>query len=232
MRLEHFFQWNVMKKLTGLKEQDFQTQALVRQIAREHREHSFLMTEFEKMNFTIFDIETTGFNPFKGDVTLSIGAVKIQKMEITKEKFHTFIQHEDEIPEVVKQLTGITHEDLKGGASRAEAWRSFMEFSKSTVLVAHHAKHEEQFMKQEIWRMFRQMIHPYVLDTAWLTSKLIGLTYNFTLEECCNHFGINIEKRHHALYDATATAELLLAMLEHLMNKSIYTLEDCYIHLS
>ncbi|MEQ6376839.1 exonuclease domain-containing protein [Bacillaceae bacterium S4-13-58] len=232
MRLDDFFQWNVLKKLTGLKEQDFQTQALLRQMEREQREHNFLVTPFEKIDFTIFDIETTGFNPFKGDVTLSIGAVKIQQMEITKEQFHTFIQYEEEIPEVAKKITGITEEDLKGGVTRSEAWRSFMEFAKSTVFVAHHAKHEKQFMRQEVWREFRQMVQPYVLDTAWLAGKLMGVNDNFALDHCCNHFEIQIEKRHHALWDATATAELLLAMIHQLRENKIESIHECYLHLT
>jgi len=56
--------------------------------------------------FVIFDIETTGLNKQKDDIT-EIGAVMIRNKQIIKQ-YSTFVKPTKKIPEIVIELTGIT----------------------------------------------------------------------------------------------------------------------------
>ena len=75
-----------------------------------------------ELNVVVFDIETTGFSPEKGDGILSIGATKMYGTTILEEdNFYSLVRYEKEIPEHIVQLTGITNEQVLEAKERKYA---------------------------------------------------------------------------------------------------------------
>ena len=63
-------------------------------------------------SYVVFDIETTGFHPFKNKI-IEIGAVKVENGVIT-DKFSTFVNPKVPIPFQITQLTSITDQMVMG----------------------------------------------------------------------------------------------------------------------
>ena len=67
--------------------------------------------DLETAQYVVFDIETTGFDPFS-DKIIEIGAVKIKENKII-EKFSHFVNPERKIPKEITELTTITDDMVK-----------------------------------------------------------------------------------------------------------------------
>ena len=70
--------------------------------------------------YIALDLETTGLSATK-DRILEIGAVMVENGEVTG-TYETFVDNGVEIPERIRELTGIT-EDMVGGKPGDEAGR-------------------------------------------------------------------------------------------------------------
>ena len=73
--------------------------------------------------YVAVDLETTGLNPAR-DRILEIGAVKIRDGQEAGQ-FQMLINPRMEIPERIRELTGITDEMVKGQPSAGEAMEAF-----------------------------------------------------------------------------------------------------------
>ncbi len=70
----------------------------LRQIQRELKKEDVLDIDLAELPFVIFDLETSGFYPDKGDRILSIGAVKMKGSEILNEEtFYSTIKCESRL---------------------------------------------------------------------------------------------------------------------------------------
>lgn len=207
--------------------------AYMRRLQKALKQNDYLRTPFEELPMVVFDIETTGFHPQKGDSILSIGAIKIKGDTIMYEDtFHSFIHHDQAPPEAITELTGITIEDLNSAPSGEDVLHDFLKFIGNSPLVAHHAKHETMFMQHFAWKLYKTRFDHRILDTSFLTSLIPDLCHRISLEECCNYFGIDLANRHHALHDAVMTAELWTESLKLVQQQGYTCLRDVYAHIA
>lgn len=207
--------------------------AFVRQLQREAKKEDVLATPFSELKLVVFDLETTGFYPHKGDQILSIGAVKIQGEKVLEdETFYSLVYNEKGLSDEVADLTGITQNELLDAPPIDKVLTDFFQFVKSDPLVAHHANHERSFMQHVTWSVLKTRFEHRVIDTSFLT-KIIEPNLNlYTLDEWCDYFGIMIEQRHHALEDALATAKLWVDSVRSVQKKGFQHLKDVYVHLA
>ncbi len=207
--------------------------AFVRQLQREAKKEDVLATPFSELKLVVFDLETTGFYPHKGDQILSIGAVKIQGEKVLEdETFYSLVYNEKGLSDEVAALTGITQNELLDAPPIDKVLTDFFQFVKSDPLVAHHANHERSFMQHVTWSVLKTRFEHRVIDTSFLT-KIIEPNLNlYTLDEWCDYFGIMIEQRHHALEDALATAKLWVDSVRSVQKKGFQHLKDVYVHLA
>lgn len=209
--------------------QNKEQMAYMRQLQREIKQKDVLHIPFDRLDLVVFDIETTGFYPYQGDEMISIGAVKIIHGEIREEEtFYSLVHTEIEISPEIETLTGINNDQLLDAPSLPEVIGQFLHFSKDLPLVAHHAVHEKSFLQNIFWKLYRKPLQLRIIDTSFL-YRIAEPDLNLVkLEDLCDHNGIPVINRHHALGDALLAAKLWTVYIEKVKDKGIDSLKDVY----
>ena len=93
--------------------QNAQQMAYLRNLEKEMNQQYVLDVPLMDLKVVVFDIETTGFSPEKGDTIISLGAIKMRGDQIIEDEvFYSLIHTDQKIPDVIVQLTGITNEQV------------------------------------------------------------------------------------------------------------------------
>lgn len=211
------------------KIQNAQQLAYLRHMQREVSKYDPMNVSLKELPFVLFDIETTGFYPEKGDRILSIGAVKMRGSEILQEEtFYSLVKYDQEVPAAIRQLTNITTEEVKEAPPFSDVYVDFLKFKADSTLVAHHSKHERAFMEYSSSKLLRMPFKHRIIDTSFL-FKVVHPNLNLVaLEELCAHHQIQVQNRHHALGDAILTAKLWSMYVNDAMELGCETLSDVY----
>jgi ATP-dependent DNA helicase DinG len=88
------------------------------------------------MEYIILDIETTGLDRENSSI-LEVGAILISNNSIV-DKFSSFVQYSQEIPETIRRLTGITEVMVKNAPSLEEVIKQMKSFIKGYPVVSHN----------------------------------------------------------------------------------------------
>lgn len=173
--------------------------------------------------FIVFDIETTGLNA-NNDEIIEIGAVKIKNLKII-DTFSCLINPKKDISNEITKLTGITNEMVKDKPFIETALPDFLKFIGSSPVVAHNAKFDTGFIKNNAKKLglnFDNAIIDTLLLSRWLLPNLKKHKLNIVAE----HLGVSLENHHRAVDDAAATAEIFIKFLNMLKEKDAVTLND------
>ena len=163
--------------------------------------------------FVVFDIETTGLHNDKNNIT-EIGAVKVVNGQIV-DKWSTFVNPCQPIPENIVELTGITDSMVADAPKIEEILGEFFEFCKDCILVAHNAAFDIGFIKKAAERHNFEFNFCY-LDTLMLARCMYPELPNFKLDTLTKHLHVILENHHRAVDDAKATADVFVKMIEKL----------------
>ena len=175
----------------------------------------------EEEIYVVFDIETTGLDPFK-DKIIEIGAVKLQGKDII-DKFSVFINPEISIPKEIVDLTKITDEMVKNSEKIETILPKFLEFCKDTTVVAHNAKFDVGFITQKAKEMNLEY-STSVIDTLQLARILLPDQKRYGLKYIANYFSIPLESHHRAVDDAEATAGIFQKFLNMILSRGVLKL--------
>jgi len=180
-----------------------------------------LLTE---LTYTVFDTETTGLEPSRGDRIVSLGAVRIVNGRLLhSDAFDQLVDPGRPVPALATAIHGITAAMLRGRPAMEAVLPRFHLFAEDTVLVAHNAAFDMRFLQAEEAGTGVIFINP-VLDTLLLSAVLHPDEDCHELEAIAERLGINLIGRHTSLGDAIVTGEALLKMIPLLAEKGIYTL--------
>lgn len=188
-----------------------------------------LDTPLRKMNFTVFDTETTGFAIGANDRMIEIGAVQVEGFEVTDHTFQTFVNPLREIPENIVELTSIQQSQVDTAPASLEAIESyfaFIERNKSAGWVGHHVSFDEMVIKKELGRQKCTFETPTSFDTMHIINYLDPTGEQQDLEQYAQLFGTEVFERHRALGDALTTAHVFTALLKKLEQQGVHTLAD------
>lgn len=164
--------------------------------------------------FVVFDIETTGFNPYR-DKIIEIGAVKVINGEKIGE-FKAFIDPEIKIPIETTEITGITDDMVKGAEKIDSVLKDFLAFAKDHTLVAHNANFDMGFIRQKALDLGIVFDNSYIDTVSWARSILSG-NKKHGLKDLAKHY--DLELRHHRAYDdAFATAKIFEKLSKEAIN--------------
>lgn len=180
---------------------------------------------WRQADYLVVDFETTGLNA-KTDQLLSIGAVPVVNgmVQLAYSKYWLIKQNVDLQAEnvAIHQLTDST---LAQGVELNQAITELLELLTGKVMVAHFASIEIEFLQQackQLWQL--APIWP-IVDTLAIEKNRLdkrNLPYDANDLRLINlraKYGLPEFTEHHALNDAIATAELLLAQLSQTNNR-------------
>lgn len=167
------------------------------------------------------DLETTGLDP-ASDRIVSFGWVPVDGLVVTTSgAVHQLVAQPNALPRQTVVVHGITDQQVAGALPLDEAIDRFITAACGRTLLAHHAPVEARFL-QAAFRSLKRPVPPLVsLDTLEIErARRAGRTDadrqdSLRLPVLRAAYGLPAYHSHHALGDALACAELLLAQAAH-----------------
>jgi len=176
--------------------------------------------------YTVFDTETTGLEPAKGDEIIQIGAVRIVNGRLLRqESFDQLIDPRVPIKPEGIPIHGITDDMVRGQPAIDAVLPAFHEFCADTVLVAHNAAFDMRFLQLKEADTGISFQQP-VLDTLLLSAVVHPNQESHALDSIAERLGIDVVGRHTALGDALVTGEVFIKLAGLLADQGIVTLRQ------
>ena len=181
-------------------------------------------TPLTELAYAVFDTETTGLEPTKGDEIIQIGATRIVAGKLRRQEcFEQLVDPQRPLSAAGLAIHGIEPQMLQGKPTIAEVLPAFHAFVHDSVLVAHNAAFDMRFLQLKEAATGLRFDQP-VLDTLLLSAVLHPQQETHRLEAIAERLGVPVLGRHTALGDAMVTAEIFLKMLPLLQAQGIHTL--------
>lgn len=181
-------------------------------------------TELEKGRYCVFDLETTGLSS-RFDHIIEFGAQIVENRDCVK-SLQMFIKPPVKLSAFTTELTGISEEHLKDARPFSECADELLEFIGDSILVAHNADFDYNFLNDSLVRIGKKPLINPVIDTLDLARSLQSDRRGYRLGQIARSYGIRYDEEvaHRADYDAQVLANTFMSMLNDL--KHIKTLKD------
>ena len=160
--------------------------------------------------FAVIDIETPNRHQ---DSICSIGIVIIENGEITN-KIHHLIDPEAQFDESNISIHSITPDEVEGKPTFPEIWERIKEIFSGYLLAGHNLRFDLSCIKKAMQRYHIEASPVYYIDTLTLSRSFVEDICSYKLNVLCQFFNIPLDRHHDAICDSTATAELLLNLIE------------------
>lgn len=163
----------------------------------------------------VFDTETTGLDPARGDRLIEIGCIEIVNRIPTGREFHYYLNPERDIHPDAVAVHGLTLDFLKDKPLFIDVCDAFLEFIGEAPLVAHNGSFDLGFINAELARLSKAVLPPHrIVDTLQIARRKHPAGPN-SLDALCKRYGIDNTKRtkHGALMDAALLAQVYVELL-------------------
>ncbi len=184
-----------------------QGQLFLQKVLRHHLSPESIV---ENYPIVIFDFETTGLDVYR-DRIIEIGAIKYVNGERVAD-FSYLINPEIPLPEVITKITGITPEMLEGQAVIEDVLPEFLSFIDKSVLVAHNAEFDLNFLKSVAGRQGYQIEYP-CFCTLKMARQLLPDLESKNLDTLAKHYDLTFVARHRSIGDCEVTGSVLRSLL-------------------
>lgn len=169
-----------------------------------------------KERYIAFDVETTGLSPY-ADRIIELGAVLFEKGVHVK-KYGTLVNAKVSIPASATAINNISNEMIKNAPSEEVVYSSLIDFlgdalQEKTVICAHNAKFDLDFLSQTLMRLGYDA-NIYYVDTLSLSRNLIKGLENYKQDTVAAQFDIYNDNAHRAESDAEICGKILWKLLE------------------
>ncbi len=163
----------------------------------------------------VFDIETTGLYPHKGDKILEIAAIPVVNSVIRiEDAFEKFVNPGECIPAHITEINHITDEMVKNAGGIEKVLPDFLLFIDRFSLVAHNAPFDISFLQYFLRKLGFPPLGNTVYDTLHMSKLLFPEHAYHNLDTVLKSLDIRYDKRerHRSLEDTRLTAEAFLKM--------------------
>ena len=162
--------------------------------------------------FTAFDTETTGITPTNSRI-IEIGAVRFTKDGILSKWQHLFYPDQILSPFIIS-LTHITQEMVDAADPINKHLPGFLNFIKDTILIAHNAQFDLNFLNAECENCGLPVTKNYAIDTLILARRIFPEAERHKLDFLADYLGIDKGASHRAMDDAVTCMELFKKCME------------------
>lgn len=162
--------------------------------------------------FTAFDTETTALSPSSGRI-MEIGAVKFNKDGII-DTWGNLINPQCVIPPFISELTHISQEMVDSCKPIKEYLPDFLKFIKNTVLIAHNAQFDLNFINAECETAGLPPTHNKAIDTLQFSKWAFPQAERHKLDFLADLLKINKGSSHRAFDDAETCRQLFLECIK------------------
>lgn len=165
--------------------------------------------------FTVFDVETTGLNSKGGDRIVEIAAVRVEGGAVREDRmFRSYVNPQRAIPWEAKAIHRIPKEELQQAPPIEEVLPRFLTFAEGSILVAHNAEFDLEFLAAEKETCWGYIDLPECLCTLCLSRAVQPQEYRHTLDAVALRLGLPLPpERHRGLPDVLLTAHVLLKLM-------------------
>ncbi len=175
--------------------------------------------------FCFLDLETTGLHPQYGDRICEIGLLKTKNNKII-DSYSSLINPHMPVSPGASEINGITDKMLHNAPSFETVVERVLEFIEGTVIVAHNAPFDLNFLGVHLYNLRITFPKNPVIDTLILARAYYQFSSN-TLTNIASYFGIDVSGVHRALGDTKITKEIFHIFLDDFRQKrKINTLYD------
>ena len=176
--------------------------------------------------FVIFDVETTGFYPVKGDRIIEIAAIKVKNKKIIS-SFESLINPQRDLPEQSKAVHNITEEMLKDAPKAEDILPGMIDFIGNACLVGHNIKFDLDFLCYQLSAIGRKLRpETPALDTLKMSKHLVPQLSNHKLSSLALFFGVPIDETHRALPDVHLTIKVFYHLIEKARQQKIESFQE------
>lgn len=145
------------------------------------------------------DVETTGGRAIRDRIT-EIAIITVREGELISE-WSTLVNPHRCIPERIRRLTGISNDMVEAQASFGEIYKQVYERLEDCLFVAHNARFDYGFIKNEFKRCQIDFRAP-VLCTVKLSRRIYPQFRRHNLDSIMARHDIECSARHRAMGDA------------------------------
>ncbi|MCR4742161.1 MAG: 3'-5' exonuclease [Treponema sp.] len=156
--------------------------------------------------FTAFDTETSSLSPSNGRI-IEIGAVKFDKNGIIQ-KYQQLFNPQLPLSPDIENLTHITNQMLQTSPKIEECLPQFLQMIKGTILIAHNAQFDLNFLNFECENMNLKASKNPTIDTLQYSYFKLPKLEKHKLDFLADYFKINKGSSHRAFDDANTCMEL------------------------
>ncbi len=187
-------------------------------------------------SYLMLDVETTGGNPVADRIT-EIAAVRVEEgREVAR--WSTLVNPGTRIPAFIQSLTGISNAMVADAPGFDEVAPRLLELLDGAVLVAHNARFDHGFLKNEFERL-QIDLRVKSLCTVRLSRKLYPQHRSHGLDAIMSRHGLQSMARHRAMGDVDmvlawlriATAELGPEQVHHAAQQLLHGTSSLPPHL-
>jgi DNA polymerase-3 subunit epsilon len=188
---------------------------------------NLLHTPLSALEYVVFDTETTGLQPSRGDEIVSLSAIRVRQGRMQgADTFHTLVNPGRPIPQESIRFHGIEDSMVADAPTIVDILPRFYEYVGTAVLVAHNAAFDKKFLDLAAARANMPQLDNPILDTLFLSYGIHRDFEGHNLDAIAERLGIQVEGRHTSLGDARATAAVLLRLIQLLAPRGIATLAE------
>lgn len=174
-------------------------------------------SDITRLRLVVVDVETSGLDPCR-DRLLAIGAVALDAMLLRfDDSFSAFMRQRTTSSNQNILVHGIDGTTQISAPAAADGLAAFLLYAGKAPLVAFNADFDRVVIERALRETLGVTLENRWIDLARLAPALLGEERARTLDEWTRELSIDNYRRHDALADATATAQLLQVVLAHAM---------------
>jgi len=159
------------------------------------------------MREIVFDTETTGLDPAKGDRLVEVGCIEMINRVSTGRTFHAYFNPDRTMPMEAEAVHGLSDAFLADKPRFHERVVELIEFIADSPLVAHNATFDFGFLNAELAICGHEAVSlERMIDTLQIARRRHPGA-KLSLDALCSRYGI--DRSHRTLHGALLDAELL-----------------------